>query len=310
MMDHQTCSGLLAPFVRDELSDTARAEVEAHLGACEDCRLEESGLRALLAPLPEQELRELERARLHREVWATVEPMPQKKTWGARLGPYLGTAAALLLVAAGITYGALSTSGGNDSDEATSGSVEDSSLGGGDTANTYDAEEDQVRSTDQAALEAGGGADGGAQSDTAASGSAAGYVASPVFDGAGGSYAREQLEDLGRSGYPFTVYRSNYSASDARQMQDGFLDQLAAQAGGAESRVRACGRTVLDKTPSEGSGASLPAWAALGGYGGAPNTVIVGVAFGSERLDLYFFWVFDENDCSEPIEVIEGQIED
>ncbi|MFP5297693.1 MAG: anti-sigma factor family protein [Actinomycetota bacterium] len=301
-IDHSTCSEWLPAYLRGELAPEQNEQMGEHLAGCEECRLEERALRALGSPLEEDSLRELESARLHREVWAAVRPAPQaaRRSLQARMAPYLGVAAALLLLAVGVTYGGLS--GGGDDEGAATGSGAESleNIEGADGGGTnYDEDRTLEDSITNESLEAT------VEFGTDSAGGSAGPA--PVFDGAGGSYDDGLLRATGEGGYPFTGYVTSYSPEDAARMQDGFLDQLAGQAGGAESAVRACGRSVLEGPLSE-EAQVLPAWAALGSYADSPHTVIIGVAFGDERLDRYSFSVFRRDDCSNPVETIEGPI--
>jgi hypothetical protein len=125
-INHGLCSELLGPFLRGELEPDRRSEVEAHLASCEACREELGALQALSGPEVEP-LSELESARLHRDVWAAVGslPRPERRSLGARLVPYLGTAAVLALFA----VGAVTLSGGgadNGSSDAAGQRVTDS----------------------------------------------------------------------------------------------------------------------------------------------------------------------------------------
>lgn len=313
-IDHTTCSGLLPSYVKGELSAEQTEQVTEHLSGCDECRLEERAVRALLADLPDEDLKELESARLHREVWAAVRPAAEipRKSLGARLAPYLGAAAALVLLAVGIVYGGLTTSGGDDEGAADGGGAvledaadSDTSSRGGATLDYRTEGELEDAGRDEAAEEEQGVPNAATESGVAgAAGGASG--AAPVFDGSGGSYSAASLDRTGRRGYPFTSYAQDYSANEAAQMQSGFLDQLASQAGGAESLIRACGRTVIDALGST----ALPAWAALGSYGGRDDALIFGVAVtsGGSDLDRFAFWVFDRSECSEPVKVLEGRI--
>ncbi|MGH2755955.1 MAG: zf-HC2 domain-containing protein, partial [Actinomycetota bacterium] len=122
-LEHERCSELLGPLLRGELSERETALVKEHLAGCEECRAERLGLEALAgAPgvmaVSAEPLSELERARLHRAVSAAL-PHPRTivpdtpKPWVARLAPYLGAAAALVLVVFGVTQMDL---GGSDED--------------------------------------------------------------------------------------------------------------------------------------------------------------------------------------------------
>lgn len=72
----------LTAYVDGELPAARRAEVEAHLGTCPDCRATEGLLRRTLAQLPA--LPEfVPSPSLRREVLAKVDALPP--TWGERL---------------------------------------------------------------------------------------------------------------------------------------------------------------------------------------------------------------------------------
>lgn len=310
-IDHQRCSELLTPFIGGELDREQAEQVDAHLGSCAGCRLEEQGLRALLAPMDDAELQQLESARLHREVWAAVRPEVRvpARSWQARLAPYLGAAAATLLLAVGLIYGGVGSGGDDEMDSGGAGSADIAEDPGAGGSAPYSARDEDDASTEDAALEATAEEEVANDSSGAAAGGSDGSVAGPVFE-TGGNYTSKSLQRTGRSGYPFTAYAADYGPTQARRMQKGSLDRLAVQAGGAGSEIRACGRTVLDAGNSAGE-SPLPAWAALGDYGARSGMLIFGVAYSSDTtsLDRYSFWVFDRTDCSDPVEVIDGAIE-
>ena len=127
-LEHDRCSELLGPLLRGELSEQEARSVEDHIAGCEECRAEKRGLQALLgAPevmkVSAEALSEIERARLHKAVSAampgsrTIVSEPAKP-WTARIAPYLGAAAAVILLAFGVTQVDL---GGSDDEGASDG---------------------------------------------------------------------------------------------------------------------------------------------------------------------------------------------
>ncbi len=159
-INHELCSELLGPFLRGELDEVRRQEVEAHLTSCPECSEELRALQILEEAEPgPATLSELEIARLHRDVWAAVGAVPgqERRSLGARLVPFLGTAAVLALFAVGAV-----TLGGGGADQRAG---EDASA----EMEYLDATEDQdVEASQEEAGDAAGGTDGAGSTRTTA----------------------------------------------------------------------------------------------------------------------------------------------
>jgi hypothetical protein len=295
-LEHDRCSELLGPLLRGELSEREATSVEDHIAGCEDCRAERKGLEALIgARAPIEPLSDLERARLHRAITEampagahsarTIVPEPAKP-WTARIAPYLGAAAALVLVVFGATQ--IDLGGSDEGGAATGGAA--------------------LRESDAS----GGGGDGGGSANDTVSGEAAVADSAPApgpsFQPDAGTIERESLRRFGARNEPFTTFARSYETKDAAQLTEPYLDDLAAA--GAETgdpdTIVQCGRQVLDSQ----DGPTLPAYA---GYGEMEERDVLMMGFvysaaDSGPLDKFMLWVWPRDDCSIPSEYQFGTI--
>lgn len=276
MSHHEHPTELLGPLLRGEIDAERARQIEDHVATCTDCAAEKRALEALHGPLPP--LTDIDRARLHREVWAEVagETTLPGPSWSQRLAPYLSAAAVMVLLAVGFV--ALNTSGGGDDESGDGGGAVMES--GGDQAEEADT------------FDEGASSGGGAANDAAGSG-AAEMAIGAVFDPDLGPLTQEDLAAIG-VGAPFDSYRELYDAAFARDNALPFLKQLAASSDRGDL-VRRCGRRVLQ-------GQSAVALAGFGGNGtvdGIP-ALVIGFATSSddERLDSFSVLAFDRSNCA------------
>ena len=115
-MNCDTCHSLLTDFVYDELDEGTRAEVEAALENCPECRAELAMLRRTAEAFDTIEALEVP-AKLHNDILraarlAAAEARPQRSRWAAFFAsPALSAALSILLLAGGgaafyqLTYG-------------------------------------------------------------------------------------------------------------------------------------------------------------------------------------------------------------
>ncbi len=298
MIDHERCSELLAGYISGTSEPSQRHEVAEHLRSCSACSAEERALRALMAPI--EPLTELEAASIRRAVLHQVSPAPtQRGPLGARLAPYLGAAALLMVVAVGIVS---MNTGGSDSESADRGSTE----GAGD---------------DDAGAPAAESGPGVLQEDTSAESSLS--SAPPVFF-KGGRTSERELQALGRNGY--IEFAANYASpktssegsdtevedtegaandSDNRLAQPGeLLDQMAAAAGAQGEAVQACGQRALSGL----GGSALPVYGAATRLEGERVLVLGFLVDVDGSYSHYSLWIFPRESCDEPTKVIEGKI--
>lgn len=309
-MTHERCSELLQAYVAGDLPAGEAERVRAHLDDCEDCRAEETAVAALAAHETEP-LTELERARLHRdlfqELWpgtranadlAAPAPGPGWKRW---IVPALGSAAAVLVALVVVTGG---LSGGGD-DQA----------GGADGGGSEAALESSQQAIEPAGR--GGGADavgdrktekGDAFSTAAGVGGASAYNAGgpqPQFDAEAGDLSAEQLSALGRTSDLFRGFADGYTVDDVDGLRSRFVRRLASQSGAASAQVRECAATLPQDEPI------LPAYGATGTYDDRDALVLGFVTndAGSASLDRYLMWVWTKGSCRTPIDTLFERID-
>jgi hypothetical protein len=304
-MTHDRCSELLGPYVRGELPPDDAAEVRAHLDGCDDCRLEERAIAALVEETPL--LDDVERARLHRALTQELgtapanadvaAPVAGAPTWTRWIGPAAGAAAAVAALAF-FALGGL-TGGSDDTAEGGSGQLrvgapareEDTfegagGAGGGSAADAVEAAEPEPQR---------------GELETAALG---GRSTDPVFDRDAESLDADHLADTGRAGDPFTSFASTYSVEEGEGLRDEQLARLARAAGAAAPDVRACARTMPDDPTV------VAVYGATGDYGGRDALVLGFVTTESgERFDRYLMWVWARGECEQPIDTLIGDIE-
>lgn len=287
---HERCSELLAPYLRHELEADDARFVEEHLVSCEECRAERRAVEALLAPA-DFPLTELERSRLHRETWKEIEGdiQPVREPLMPRLAPYLGVAAALVLIAVGIV--AYSPTGGEDS-------VGDAGGGGVSVEDAAVPEEDGAD-----------GGDGSAESSGATT-DAMMAAPSPLFERRAGAFDVSRLDELGTSGYPFPEFKMAYVEETATADEDqaarnsDTLEQLVSAAGGHRKLVRICASNAVQMRPG-----SIPVYGAFGTFGGR-KVLVIGLVLTEDGQDSgrYSIWVYPRGDCFDPLDVREGRI--
>lgn len=311
MMEHTQASELITSYVRGELDEATSASLSRHLDRCSDCSLEVRAVQALLEPLDDETLTDLERAGLHRGVAASTraganrEVVPETKQGWARVAPWLGAAAVIALLAVGIVSSDLG--GGDDT------------VGSGDAASV---QEGAGRARDESApLEFGGPdiadeaaepealaaatEDSRASGSDAAGGEAFGRVAAR-FDPDAGSFKTRDLKRYAARREPFRGFAAAYSAKDADDLSDLYLQaiQNAAPSGEGKSLIRTCALQVLEQDFP-----IVPAYGAYGRFDGR-DVLVLGFVYAPNGGDLsrYLVWVWPREDCSTPVKIIAGRI--
>lgn len=302
MMDHERASELLGPLLRGELDAGASAGVEAHLATCEECAAERRSLVALLAPLPDETMNDLERARLHSEL-ASALPAPGRATPGVwpAVAKWMGAAATITLLAFGVTQLDLA---GDDSGDAGSAATLDSGRGSDDSAPEA-----------SAPLERGGPniADQAQAGDTAAAAGQA-LIASEEgsarvaarFDNDAGTFRSKDLKAFAAAQAPFTTFAQNYSTDEASSLSAAYVNALERAVAGARAKatIRACAELVLEQEFP-----IVPAYGAYGRFEGR-DVLVLGFVFAPPGGDLnnYLVWVWPRDNCDTPVKVLRGRI--
>lgn len=323
-MTHERCSELLRAYVQGDIAPDERAEVSAHLDACDACRHEEAGLRSLLATEPGS-LDERERAHLRDAVMSAIAASDEETApslhklqrpskaafvqpvtnWRARVAG--GLAAAAVVVIAGVFYlgGGFSgedsgdTAGGADGDRSTqqlsreSASTEDRA-GNAIPAAGADAESEEFK-------------DSGAGGATTTEGFA---EPAPTFIGIERRYTNARLDRLGRRGLQLVLFSRAYDTDDTARLRNDFVDRVATSAArragqAAADQVRDCAGVVLD-----GEATALPAFGALGRLDGR-DVLVLGFAWsegGSGSLDDYMLWTWRRGSCDSLTDYRTGSI--
>ncbi len=266
VMDHETCSELLAAFVRGELPEDIHAEVSKHLETCEDCRLERAAAAALAVAL--EPMTELERRRLHSSLGkATGTIRPGR----ARIAAALGVAATIAVLAVGFAM----------KDRVVSPSLTE---GSADTVDRPSTEElFGTPAQDEAIM---------------FESAPAGAPPQPTFAAEVRTMSSSEMSRLGSSKSPFIEFATFYSVADIDAYYSPYTRQLASQAPDdlLSRKIKDCIKTVSDKFPYH----LLPAFAASGEVDGRPS-LIVGFAW-TERpigaLDQYMLWAWPDGDCT------------
>jgi hypothetical protein len=295
MIDHERCSELLPAFVDGTLEAFEVTEVGEHLASCSECSAELRALRVLKAPI--QPLSEFEASSVRKAVLAEItSARTGRRPLTARLAPYLGAAALLMVVAVGIV--SMNVGGSDDESGADRGSTQagDDADGGGAPA----AESAPGTLQDSSSSEA-----------LSASG--------PLFFDGGRTSLRE-LKALGRRGYLAQVAATFASSkasnkdvdedteaggSDLRESErSALLGELIAAAGRAGDAVDACGTRALGDL----DGSALPVYGAATRLDKERVLVMGFLIESGGSYSRYSIWVFPRASCDEPTEVIEGQI--
>lgn len=303
MMDHERASELLGPLVRGELDASSAAEVEGHLSGCAECTAERRGLEALLTPLPDDALDDLERARLHSAVTAArpgESPAATSGPWPL-VAKWMGAAATIALVVLGATQLDLA---GDDGE------------GAGGSALQEDADGEAAAEA-LAPLERGGPdiagsdeADSLAASAETLTDDAAGTVGAARvaarFDGDAGAFRSRDLKRFAAQQPPFTQFALNYSGDDASALSAAYVDALERAVSGARAKatIRTCAELVLQQDFP-----IIPAYGAYGRFEGH-DVLVLGFVFEPPGGDLgnYLVWVWPRDNCDTPLEVLRGRI--
>jgi anti-sigma factor RsiW len=284
-INHDTCSELLAGFVRGELPKELQSAVAGHLGGCRRCRMEHRAVEALLLSTRVEPLTASERSQLRealRAVRVTGTPegvapaspaAPSPPARGrktpvrslreratSRMAPALGAAALLVLLGVAAAFLVTGTGGGG---------------GGVSSRASRNAAESGQR-------EASPGAAGGAFARLAAA------PPQPRFVPGAGSLSSKRLSRVGHSAL-FERFARLYDASDAPKLQMTFLDRLANQAPEPDQarQIRQCGEVVLGARYAS----VVPVYAASGRLAGR-DVLALGFVWTTAGgpLDRFMFW--------------------
>lgn len=149
-----------------EGASTDPAEAERLIDVCEECAAAYRDLltvREAIARQPSPSMTELERARLHRNLWASVEPETPARSTGGWMYRVASVAAAMaVVVGAGYVFTNLGVGGGDDSASettaaaATEMAAADSAMADSTDSDAGATQNEDLRSTPQE-LESGGG---------------------------------------------------------------------------------------------------------------------------------------------------------
>lgn len=309
-MTHDRCSELLRGYVRGELPGELADEVRDHLATCGDCRAEHRAVMALGVgdASDARPLDDVERARLHRGLAQELfVARANSDVAGAGSGErrwvrWLAPAAAAAAVLAGVLV--MTVGGGVDDSTVAPLSQEGDQEGGADAA-----VEDS-----SSALEDGGKPDRHRANSSAVTSSQAagtggegsGFSAPeprPVFDREGGTITSAELSEIGR-GHPFDEFAGAYAPEDGPGLYDRSLEALKDEAGGVGAQIDECATTL----PHDGS--LVPVYATVGRYDGR-DAVVVGFVTsdpGSRKLDRFLMWVWEIDDCEQPVDTLFGRI--
>ena len=290
--EHERCSELLAPYLDEALDERESAWMTAHLDSCPECRVEMAGLAALRAQEPA--LNDVERARLHRDVFyelglMTGEAKPARR-WSQRAPQLLGAVATVALLLGGLVYLGNGLGGGDDSAE---------SIAGGDSDAGQGAEAfDSLEAGDGAAT---GGAAPGAERATDLPEPEANYESDL------GTVENRSLKKLGRRSRTFKAF-TGVEVAAAEELRSTFLDSLVDQAPPDTSvQLRECATEVLNQLPR-----AVATYAAPARYGDPPRPVLViGFAYSFTEqgfLDQYQLWIYPRGSCDFPMNYLGGQI--
>lgn len=287
-MNHERCSELLAAYAAGRLGAPERSAVERHVSSCLDCAAELAAVRAVTgggdAPLSEHERARLERG-IAWELGDLIPARPDRARVWTRVAQGLGAAALLAIVGVGIAQ-----------------------LGGTSSEN----ESGNAATAPKAVNDGGGGAGAGAESDAAAGAdSALAPMPRPSFDRKTATLSDKKLVRIGQHSAQFRAFSKAYSTSDAVQLKDAYLNQLASDAPTSiqQDQVRNCADQVFDTTQSY---SILPAYAAGARLRGE-HALVLGFAWTDRPkgpLDQYMLWVWPVSGCGDvPLDYSAGQID-
>lgn len=313
-MTHDRCSELLRGYVRGELPREVAGEVREHLGTCADCRAEEQAVAALAVndAVDARPLDDVERARLHRGLAQELflsranTDVAGAGSGGRRWVRWIAPAAAAAAVVGAVVV--MTLGGGVDDAGIAPLSQQDggadAGAGGGveDSSEALEAHADDKpgrhRSSSSAAVTGEAAGAGGEQADFAGP-----DAPRPVFDPDRGKLTDAELAEIGR-GHPFDEYANAYEPSDGPGLYDRSLDVLKKEAVGIGPQIDECAATL----PQDGS--IVPVYATVGQYDGR-NALVLGFVSsdpGSRELDRFLMWVWEMDDCEQPIDTLFGRI--
>ena len=290
--EHERCSELLAAYLDEALDEREYAWVTAHLDSCSECRNEIAGLRVLRGPMTP--LNDVERARLHRDVFhelglMTGETKPARR-WAERAPQLLGAVATVALLLGGLVYLGNGMGGGDDS----AGSIAGGDGGGDQGAESFDSLEDGDGTTSA-----------GVAPET---GRVKGLPAPEAnYESDLGTVEDRALRKLGRGSRTFKAF-TGVEVPAAKQLRSPFLNSLVDQAPEETSeQLRECATEVLNQLPR-----AVATYAAPARYGDPPRPVLViGFAYSFTEagfLDQYQLWIYPRGSCDFPMNYVGGQI--
>ena len=271
----------LLAYARDELGGDEALFVREHLEACSECRGELDAVRALISG-HEEELTEIERARLHDAVSRRTRPAARPpRRWGG-IAAGLGAAALVIL---GVVLSAHVGSGG----------------GGGAASSEMNAPVVASPATTNDQISNQGAAAAGAKAPA--------VRPSPSFaHSPSAATSLSALRAEGAEGPLFRAFAGYYDSTDASRLHSALTDQLAAEAPtkALSSQIRRCANTVLgnDNHPA------LPAYAADTSIEDRP-ALVLGFAWtpdASGPLDHYMFWAWPRRECGVPLTYETGDV--
>lgn len=310
-MTHDRCSELLRGYVRGDLPDELAQEVREHLAACSDCRAEEGAVTALAAAdrADVRPLDDVERARLHRGLAQELflaranTDVAGAGSGGRRWVRWIAPAAAAAAVLAGVLV--MSLGGGVDDTASAPLSQQEAGEGGSgadgaaeDSSTALKDGDKPNRQRSSAAVTSEAAGAGGEQTEYAVP-----NAPQPVFDPNRGAVDTAELAEIARGHFP--PFADAYTPSDGPRLYDRFLAALSDAAVGVSAQIEACAATL----PQDGS--LIPAYATVGEYD-ERRAVVVGFVTsdpGSRKLDRYVMWVWEMDDCEQPIDTLFGRIE-
>jgi hypothetical protein len=293
-MDHERCSELLLPYLKGELEEADREQVDRHLRSCGTCTEEKSAIERLLAveasPMTAGERRSLHGAVADRLPSTTpdrevVSTPARGARWFGRTAPALG---AVALIALAVVFATSLLSGEGDEGE-------------GGSAITGPRERLQGEADGTEGGGAGGVAPQGAapdeEKDTA-------ERAVPHFERGAKDITRSALSKLPESEPAFDVV-AGVTRSKAGTLQTNYASALSDQAPpDTRAQVRECSESV-----AASQGAVVPTYGAEGEYRGK-DALLVGFVAGSNGgpLNRYMLWLWPKGSCDVPLEYLSGPL--
>lgn len=293
-LDHSAVGELLRAYVEGTLESPMAQAVARHLNSCGECRREEAGLRALLAPV--DELSAAERSHLRAAISAALPPQETRsaqvitlrRPWLSRLAPAMGAAALLGIVVVALTQ------------------IDFTPRSGEDTAAGIQSEQSEAEAPAAGAAEAL---------------DAQVVPLQPVFDRRAGTLALAELKRLGKSGFIVDEPDRNKAisasaGSESRAVEDaaslGDLDafrepmlfELSNQAG--ESDIASCAKSVF----GGGYARIAPVYGAFGKFQ-QDRVLILGFLWSNNTsgpLNNYAIWIWPRNSCGIALQSLSGPL--